>query len=283
MIANIRSAFPLILSRAMLALAFCALLSCASSWRKSIGAEWMESVEVGTDFQHRVFFKPGVGNELHIYIEGDGNIWRTPQQLYPDPTPERPLTIALMRRDPAPALLLGRPCYFEVHDSHCSPRWWTAARYSETVVASMADVARRWANRYSTVTLIGYSGGGAIATLMAPRLPSIRAVVTVAGNLDVDAWVQHHRYNSAIVAESLDPARQPPLSPDIEQWHYAGAGDDNVLPVWIANFSARQRNAHFRSIGGFDHRCCWSQRWPGLLAPAAANSPPISGDQNSSR
>jgi len=259
-----------------------AIAGCtANAWRKQAGTHWRESIETGTEFRHRLFFKPGHGDELHIYIEGDGSIWRNPEQLSPDPTPAQPLMFELAKQDPAPVLLLGRPCYFEVADKQCSPQWWTSARYSAAVVASMDAVAARWATRYQSVMLIGYSGGGSLATLMAAHLPQARALITVAANLDTDAWVGRHRYNADIVGASLNPMRQPPLPPRIAQWHYAGTDDENIAWSWIEQFSARQLGAHFEKIEGFDHRCCWSRRWPALLAPAL---PDESGRaQNSSR
>jgi len=257
--------------------------ACATpGWRDHVGGGWSEAVETGTDFKHRTLFKPGSGDELHIYIEGDGDLWRTPDQLSVDPTPEQPLTLQLMQLDPAPALMLGRPCYFETGDRRCEPNGWTAARYSPAVVASMNAVAARWAGRYRGTVLIGYSGGGALAVLMAPGITQARAVVTLAANLDTPAWVRHHGYNDAIVGASLNPNAQPPLPTNVAQWHYAGERDTNVLPEWIAAFSARQDGAHLKIIAGFDHRCCWDRQWPALLAPAigSENVPAV---QNSRR
>jgi pimeloyl-ACP methyl ester carboxylesterase len=216
--------------------------------------------------------KPGSGTELHIYLEGDGRIWRNPEQLFADPTPPRSLVLQLLQQDPAPALFIGRPCYFSVTDPQCAPHWWTAARYSQAVVDSVAAVAARWAQPYADVVLIGYSGGGALAVLMAPQLAQTRAVVTLAGNLDTAQWVQHHRYSEEVIGASLNPAAQAPLPQRVAQWHYAGGADDNVLWPWIAAYSARQHGAHFIRHEQFDHHCCWVQQWPALLAKIDQNS-----------
>jgi len=254
------------------------LLSACASWRSDIGAGWQERIETGTAFRHRVIFKPGQGRELHIYLDGDGRIWRNADELAADPTPPHSLALQLMQLDPAPALLIGRPCYFQVDDSACAPRWWTSARYSGPVTESLIAVATRWARGYDGAVLIGYSGGGALAMLAAPQLPAAHAVITLAGNLDTDAWVRHHHYSAQVVGESPNPAAQTPLPATIAQRHYAGATDDNVLWPWIAAYSARQPKATFIKLEGFDHHCCWLQQWPALL-----DRPSTSGDQNSSR
>lgn len=247
------------------------LAGCAGGdWRDELDPHWRQNVEAGTDFRHRTLFKPGHGDTLHIYLDGDGRIWRDANTLLPRPLTERSLALQLLREDPAPALLIGRPCYLDVDDARCEPRWWTSARYSESIVASLAAVAQHHAEPYRQVLLIGYSGGGALATLLAPRLPQTTAVITIAANLDTQAWRAQHRYSAAVIDESLDPARQPPLPARIAQWHYAGGNDTNVLPQWIERYAARQPAAHFILRDNFDHRCCWSESWAEMLTAATA-------------
>lgn len=255
------------------ALTLCLLCACAApDWRRDLGPDWQQRIETGTQFQHRVVFKAGTGRSLHIYLDGDGRIWRTAQELFADPTAPQSLALQLMQRDPAPALLLGRPCYLDVRDSACAPRWWTAARYSEPVLASLLAVAQREAAAYDSVVLIGYSGGGALAALLAAQLPQTRALITLAGNLDTAAWAAQHQFGAGVIDASLNPATQPPLPAAIAQWHYAGADDNNVQWQWIAAFSARQPGAHFIKLDGADHRCCWLAQWPAPLRALDQNS-----------
>src|SRR3972149_2178107 len=89
-----------------------------------------------------------------------------------DPTPTQAVALRLMHLDSAPSVLVGRPCYHELKRSaECTPGLWTHARYSSTVVASMLaviEVLARGSNS-TGVVLIGYSGGGALAMLIAER------------------------------------------------------------------------------------------------------------------
>jgi len=98
--------------------------------------------------------------------------------------------------------------------------------------------------------------------LMAPRLPQVRAVITLAGNLDTAAWTTLHDYSP--LHGSLNPATQPPLPPGILQWHYVGDQDQNT-PAAILAPAARRLGSRLRVIPGIDHSCCWEKHWPQIL------------------
>jgi pimeloyl-ACP methyl ester carboxylesterase len=113
------------------------------------------------------------------------------------------------------------------------------------------------------LVLIGYSGGGTLAMLLAERLGPV-AVVTIGANLDVDAWARYHDYTP--LRGSLDPGRRPPLSAEIFQLHLAGGKDTNVPPDLISPVVTRHPHAEFLVIRDYDHRCCWEKIWSSILA-----------------
>jgi hypothetical protein len=205
-------------------------------------------------------------NLAHVYLEGDGLPWVTRARVARDPTPRNPLALRLMARDPAPSLYLGRPCYHGLADSpNCSPWLWTHGRYSEKVVRSMTAALRRAlapeAGR--ELVLIGYSGGGVLAMLIAARLEQVTGVVTIAADLDINAWADYHGYSR--LRGSINPATQPPLPATIHQIHLAGSRDGNVPPHLFGHVLDRQPNARFLIQQDFDHRCCWERDWPAIL------------------
>jgi len=226
----------------------------------------------GEGFRHRVFRHGADNGPLHVYLEGDGRPWLTRRQVNTDPTPRTALALRLMLRDAAPGLYLGRPCYHgSASDRGCSPWLWTHGRYSEAVIASMAAALQRIAGVDRTLTLIGYSGGGTIAMLLAPRLSNVARVITVAANLDTAAWTRHHGFSP--LTGSMNPADMEPLPGHIAQLHLAGGRDRNVPPRLSAITAARQPGTGLRVIPNYDHRCCWERDWTTLISPNPASVP----------
>lgn len=240
------------------------------SYQETAVAQGLAPIEIlGDGFNHRVYLnaaaRSGAG-PLHLYIDGDGIPWRGPGRPAMQPTGRNPLVLRLMALDPAPAAYLGRPCYLDAYDpAVCHPWHWTHGRYGEAVVASMVAATSHLAEdlgRHELV-LIGYSGGGTLAMLMAARLPGVQAVATLGANLDLDAWVETHGYSP--LRGSLDPATQPALPGRIAQWHWVGSADTEVPPAVVESGLRHQPTAHLEILDGIDHRCCWEQAWPGLL------------------
>jgi dienelactone hydrolase len=252
------------------------LFACSTSGPtpQAMAKAWQANLQYvkGEPFKHAVFFNSAAFHQqtnrlshdiLHIYIEGDGVPFTSPRTVAADPTPSNPLLLKLMKLDTRPSIYLGRPCYFSTQDSHCSPIWWTHNRYSPEVVRSMRRVLSALAEPYQGIVLMGYSGGATLATLIAEQEPKVKILVTLAGNLDTDAWVLEHGYSS--LSGSLNPAKMPPLRTDLIQIHYAGAQDANIRAQWVEDFANRQRRAEFHSIKDADHSCCWESLWPEVL------------------
>ncbi|MEN8207337.1 MAG: alpha/beta hydrolase [Pseudomonadota bacterium] len=229
----------------------------------------------GSEFKHRIYRNNHQGrthgSTLHVYLEGDGAPWINHERVARDPTPRTPLMLRLMASDTAPSLYLGRPCYHGYsRTAPCSPGLWTDARYSEIVIASMTQVLDKLIEGGETESLVffGHSGGGALAMLLAERFPGTRAVVTIAGNLDIDAWAGMHRYTK--LHRSLNPANRKALNPRIHQLHLVGEDDTNITPQLIQEVESRQENSELVIVTGFDHTCCWQELWPEVLAWTAA-------------
>ena len=222
----------------------------------------------GTKFLH-VVYRNDSGRKtgpLHIYLEGDGSPYLNRRWVSPDPTPRNPLMLRLMALDPGASVYLARPCYNgRATAPPCDSSLWTQARYSAEVVDSTVAVARRLLSQRQKQEffLFGHSGGGTLAMLMAAQLPETRAVITLAGNLDTDAWTHYHRYEP--LHSSLNPARRPPVDKDILQLHLVGENDDNIPPQMLQRATETQWRARVGTVAGFDHSCCWPKLWPMVL------------------
>ena len=268
--------------RWLVMLLFCMLVqSCATPTGQltqlATKSGFERSNERGGDFDLLVFSnqasqmpKASTANHdqqtLHVYLEGDGSPWRYRVLVMPDPTPRNPLMLRLMSVDETPSIYVGRPCYNGfASEPECDNSLWTSARYSEPVVNSMASAIRSQIKRHGAkrVWLFGHSGGGALAMLIAREVPQVTRLITLAGNLDTDAWTDHHRYTP--LYSSINPATEPALREDIWQWHLV-AGRDTVLPVeLIKPVIMRQSSASGIEIPNFNHGCCWERIWPDVL------------------
>jgi hypothetical protein len=227
----------------------------------------------GEGYEHVAYFKAGrtkASLVLHVYLEGDGTPWVRKRVAATDPTPRNPLMLELMSFDPVPSLYLGRPCYHGLNKAKaCTPVMWTDRRYSEVVVASMTSALNRSSANFEALVLLGYSGGGTLAMLMAERLPKTGAVITVAANLDTARWAELHKQQPLL--GSLNPATRQPLPQRIRQMHFAGEDDDNVPPMLVRDAIAQQQGAIFKVFPNQDHRCCWRDVWSEILGGLAAN------------
>lgn len=220
----------------------------------------------GDPFVHYVIFETGQGDILHIYLEGDGRPWLAGNRVAVDPTPSHPLMPDLMAADTSPALFIGRPCYFRVKDPLCEPRLWTRDRYSETVVQSIDAIINIYAGQYAEIVLMGHSGGGTLAMLIAARRHDVVAVITLAGNLDTQKWAQLHHYDE--LSGSLNPASGKPLPSTIFQRHYLGTRDRTITEEMIDHVVRQQENAKLVLLPNVDHYCCWANVWRGILEEA---------------
>jgi pimeloyl-ACP methyl ester carboxylesterase len=226
------------------------------------------SVIEGEGYDHVVYQRQvfGIEGPLHIYLEGDGSPWIDESRIASDPTPRRAYALELMALDSRAAAYVGRPCYHGQEGTQpCDPLLWTHDRYSKQVVDSLEFVIRQITAREARkgLVLIGYSGGGVLAMLLAERLETTRSVVTIAANLDIDAWTDLHDYSPLV--GSLNPARRPPLPPGIRQFHLAGGRDDRVPTQIIESVADTQSNCEILIYPEFDHTCCWSAIWPQVL------------------
>lgn len=243
------------------------LAGCAGpGWQKLPPGARLDSVR--NRFELRTVWRLGKnldGNSpLVVAIEGDGRPWLYRTRVARDPTPPDPLLWNWFAQWSGQALYLGRPCYYRESlpspDPACTPYWYTNGRYSEPVINSLRGALHDLAPRRPLI-LLGHSGGGTLAMLLAARVPNSCAVVTLAGNLNVGAWQRAHGYSP--LTGSLDPSRRPPLPGRIGQWHFY-SGHDKVIPMDRLRAEARRQQARAIAVAVAGHDRGWRAFWPRL-------------------
>ena len=230
---------------------------------------WIAQNVVAAPFVLRTYVPSHIdpADHLTIYIEGDGLAWISSDQASSDPTPRRPLALQLALAQPqGNAAYLGRPCqYIDAQASACAKQYWTQARFAPEVIQpshlAIDQLKQRFGARH--ISLVGYSGGASVALLVAAGRQDISDVITVAGNLDHQAWTSYHHITP--LSASLNPAHQIAALAKIRQVHFSGEKDRVIPPVLTNNFAHLfPQNSHVRviTVPDFDHQCCWAQNWP---------------------
>lgn len=212
------------------------------------------------------------GEALTVYIEGDGLAWKSRSRLSEDPTPIRPTVLRLAAMDPSvntaylarPGQYLGRAQLKAVDPAH-----WSDRRFAEEVVhgmnAAVSELVRT--AEASGVRLVGYSGGGAVAALIAARRTDVESIRTVAGNLDPEEVNRIHRVSP--LTGSLSPMDEAARLARIPQIHYTGAEDKTVPPSIAERFKAAAGESGcitIRVIEGAGHEKGWLERWASLIS-----------------
>jgi hypothetical protein len=168
---------------------------------------WIASRIATPSFEMESFAATGTAHKtrLVIYFEGDGLAFLSPERFSEDPTPLQPLVLGLAlaaRADTdSNVVYLARPCQYTGLLKACQPDYWTAKRFAPEVIAAMDDAVSQLKARYgaSQLTLVGYSGGAAVAALLAERRDDVDRLVSVAGNLSTKRWVELQSLSGSLV------------------------------------------------------------------------------------
>jgi dienelactone hydrolase len=242
----------------------------AASSRLAPEAGWQRLEIPARDFVLVSFVppKPGVGELLTVYLEGDGFAWRSGDTPSADPTPLEPVALRLALRDPQANAVayLARPCQYVKGDARrgCETKYWTSHRYAVEVVRATNTALDALKERAGArrLALVGYSGGGNIAVLAAAERSDVASLTTVVAPLDHEVWTR---------TEGLQPLRGSLNAADawqrvrrIPQKHYVGGKDDAVgdapARAYTARFPENERPPVVL-MPDYGHQCCWAERW----------------------
>jgi len=239
-------------------------LTAQAGWKKSSIAADTFNLTAFTPTE----FEPS--DMLTIYIEGDGLSWLSRSRPSTDPTPRNPIGLRLAMRHPQGlAVYLARPCQYVDADAarNCKQTYWTNGRFSEAVIASSDQAIDVLKHRFSArkLILVGYSGGGAVAALVAARRSDVVQLVTIAGNLDHQAWTTMHHVQP--LDASLNPSEAWQSLTTIPQRHFVGEKDEVVSRAVADSYASKfpqTQSPAIIEIPGFDHACCWVEQWDAI-------------------
>lgn len=207
-----------------------------------------------------------------IYIEGDGLAWLSRSTPSRNPTPKNPVGLRLASRDHISknVIYIARPCqYTEISKTRpCPAQYWTSKRFAPEVIQSFNQAIDQLKQKHKLgkLELIGYSGGAAVATLLAAQRDDVINLRTVAGNIDIDAFSKFH--NVSKMPLSLNPAKEAYKLKDLPQMHFIGE-EDSIVPAAIFNSYKRKAGApqcvNSQIVYGVSHEKGWEAVWPQLI------------------
>lgn len=208
---------------------------------------------------------------VDVYIEGDGLAWLDKHTKSLNPTPPDPLALHLAAEDKSSNVIyLARPCQYTGWNGagSCPDIYWTTGTAAAEVISAYNQVLDDIKARYHVTgfNLIGYSGGAAVAVLVAAARQDVLSIRTVAGNTDYAVFAAVHQVSP--MKDSIDPATAAAKIAAIPQQHFIG-GKDTVVPQAIFDgwkqASGTSTCVHSTVIPDNTHEEGWAESWPELL------------------
>ena len=200
-----------------------------------------------------------------FYVEGDGLAFLGKRRISADPTPLNPMGLRLASLDHSENVVyIARPCQYLENNTNrnCSTAYWTDKRFALEVVLSINEVISHFAKDANKVHLVGYSGGGAIVTILSAMRDDVETLRTIAGNLNHEAVNKHH--NVPPQKGSLNPINYLQKIRNIPQIHYVGE-KDKIVPPFIAenvvSLINNNRCAEVETVAKATHSEGWQDFW----------------------
>ncbi len=265
---------------ALLALAGCAVTNTARlAEADNVAAAngFTKKIVKGGDFFLTTYQKVSNNRDPFVfYIESDGHAF-TSYGVSDDPTPYHPNLLKLAVLDTRPNVIyVARPCQYTPMELNPRCResaiFWTTKRLSEEVVVSTNSVINS-INNGKSFSLVGYSGGGGIAVLVATRNNNVKDIITIAGNLDIVGFSDFHSGGTPSnpqnrqLADSLNPLDYATKVNNIPQLHLSGGMDRIVPPFIAANYTNASSSpcVHQKTYSNCTHSKGWDSLWNDIL------------------
>lgn len=205
-----------------------------------------------------------------FYIEGDGFAFINRYTISDDPTPMNQMLFRLASMDErANIVYMARPCQYtpnELNPKCGKSIYWTDKRMGQEVISAIKKAVDkiRAGQKYS---MIGYSGGGGVAVLIASiDAKDILWIMTIAGNLNLEKFARYHK--AFPMTLSLDPIEYVGKINNIPQLHIAGEKDDIVPPMISQSYikSSDSLCVKGKVIPDVTHNKGWEEIWREIIS-----------------
>lgn len=208
-----------------------------------------------------------------IYIEGDGFAYVSRSKPSDNPTPKTPVGLQLALQDTGNHSIyyIARPCQYiddEIFSKRCTKKYWTTHRYAPEIIDSLNHTINHIKSNtdITSFNLVGFSGGGNIAGLLAMQRDDIESIRSVAGNLDNDFFTKYHKVSD--MPYSLNMADYADKLSSTPQIHYISENDAFVpseITKSYLNKLPHKNCTKVINVKNTTHLEGWDKRWPDLL------------------
>jgi hypothetical protein len=210
--------------------------------------------------------------DITVYIEGDGYAFVDRVTVSTNPTPINAIGLKLAVTDKAENVVyIARPCmYLDLsNEPDCIADYWTTRRYAPAVIEAISKAidAIMVASTATKIRLVGYSGGGTIATILAAERDDVLDLRTVAGNLDIAEFARYHKVTP--LTGSLNPLDFATALVRVPQRHYVGTDDNIIVRSITESYLHKIRSVNpdlqcsfVEYLPGITHNKGWEKSWP---------------------
>jgi hypothetical protein len=202
-----------------------------------------------------------------FYIEGDGSISIGRYAIADNPTPSKVMLFKLATLDTRPNVVyIARPCQYTPVElnSNCNQVYWTDKRMAKEVIES-TNIVINSINNGKPASLVGFSGGGGTAILVAVRNKHIKDIITIAGNLDIESFSKYHGVYA--LKKSLNPIDYAIKINNIPQLHILGS-KDTIVPNSIMHGYVKASSSNCiqqKIFPNITHTKGWDKVWQDVL------------------
>lgn len=173
------------------------------------------------------------GKVIRFYITDNGN-----------PTPAKPTALKLAAKDKFKNIVvISRPCQYAPNKLCSNPKIYGSAQYDPEIIKELQEVVAYYIQKYNAkgVEFVAYGGAAPIAFAIGSRLNNVRQIVTIAGLLDLDGYVNKHNLPD-FDKEAANPIKMVNRISQIPQVHFVGGKDELTTQGMTERFVSKLKN-----------------------------------------
>lgn len=173
------------------------------------------------------------GKVIRFYITDNGN-----------PTPAKPTVLKLAAKDSFKNIVvISRPCQYAPNKLCSNKKIYGSAQYNPEIIKEIEEVVAYYIQKYNAkgIEFVAYGGAAPIAFGIGSGLNNVRQIITIAGILDLDGYVNKHNLPD-FDKEAVNPIKMVNRISQIPQVHFVGGKDESTTQGMTERFVSKLQN-----------------------------------------